>query len=255
MPFGVQGGMLMLVNGSDQRVFWVGQIALTALSVLAGCHPNTSARYIDKPDLTPLMNAAAQRDLLRLQRLISAGANVNERTKDGVTALYEAIERQTPGPDNLPIVDALLKAGANPNEIEGGMDTLTVSLTRDFASPSVTLVLLRSGARIRGDCGSDDSLLSLATQDSSPEVMRALLAGKAPVNCQDTHGHTALYWAAMNGQADRVSLLLQHGADRELRDNVGRTALDVATTTNEDRRVQAEFAKTRELLLKGPISH
>jgi ankyrin repeat protein len=84
--------------------------------------------------------------------------------------------------------------------------------------------------------------------DSSLEVMHALLARKALVNCQDKTGATALYWAALNGQADRVALLLQYGADPHLTDKQGKTPLDYAKTTNPERRVQDDFAKTSGLL-------
>lgn len=197
------------------------------------------------------MNAAWHNDLPRVRELLAHGANVAERTSDGKTALYEAIERTDLNADNLPIVDALLKAGADPNEAEFfTSNPLSISLTRDYANPSVTLRLLQSGAQVSRDCpkgNSEDSLLSLATMESNIEVMRALIAKGSPVNCQ-FRGASALYWAALNGQNDRVALLLQSGADPQQQDGEGHTILEIATTTNPDSRVQAEFAKTRQLL-------
>jgi ankyrin repeat protein len=217
------------------------------LCSLLGCRLNAEKRHADRPELTPLMNAAMHNDLLQIQKLISQGADVHQRTKQGETALYEAIARLDLNADNLPAVDALLKAGADPNEVETyNMHPLEISLTRDYGNPSVTLLLIRSGAHVSRTCGESDSLLSLATQDSSLEVMRALIAKGAPVNC--LFRETALHWAAMNGETDRVALLLQGGADPQLRNSEGKTALDVATTTNPEPRVQADFAKTRKLL-------
>jgi ankyrin repeat protein len=77
--------------------------------------------------------------------------------------------------------------------------------------------------------------------------MRALIAKGSPVNCQ-FRGASALYWAALNGQNDRVALLLQSGADPRQQDGEGHSILGIATTTNPDSRVQADFAKTRQLL-------
>jgi len=197
------------------------------------------------------MNADAQNDLQRVRELLARGANVAERTKDGRTALYEAIERTDLNADNLPIVDALLKAGADPNEVEfTTSNALSVSLTRDYANPSVTIRLLQAGAHVPHDCpagDSEDSLLSLATMDSSIEVMRELIARGSPVNCR-YRGASALYWAALNGQYDRVELLLQSGADPRQQYDGGHTIVDVATTTNRESRVQKQFAKTRQLL-------
>ncbi len=186
---------------------------LALCCLLVACR--SSFQHKDDPELTPLMNAAAQNDLPRVRDLLAHGASVGERTKDGRTALYEAIERDL-NAENLPIVDALLRAGADPNEVEfSRSNPLSVSLTRDYANPAVTIRLLQAGAYVPRDCpagDSEDSLLSLATMDSSIEVMRELLARGAPVNCQ-FRGASALYWAALNKQSDRMALLLQSGAD------------------------------------------
>ena len=221
--------------------------SLCFLGLILGC---SAARKADNPELSPLMNAAFQNDLPRAHALLEKGADVRQRTDHGETALYEAIERRSPNSDNLPMVEVLLKAGADPNEVEI-FDTpaLEISLTRDYSNAAVTLLLLHSGARVSTECGKGDSLLSLATQDSNLEVMRTLIDSKAPLNCVSAGGQTALYWAAINGQADRVELLLRSGADQQLADMGGKKPLDVARTTNPDQRVQADFAKTREVLL------
>jgi ankyrin repeat protein len=191
------------------------------------------------------MNAAAHSDLSRVRRLIDQGADVRERGKHGETALYYAIDRRL-GADNPPVVEALLKAGADPSD-----PGLAVALTRDYGNPSVTLLLIHAGARIPLTCDRDDSLLSLATQESTIEVMRALIARGAPVNCQDKWGGTALYFAATNGEVDKVGVLLRSGADPHL---LGPKPLEIATTTNPDPRVQAEFVETRELL-QNAVAH
>ena len=164
------------------------------------------------------MTASAKGDLQKVKHLLGTGADVRQRTTDGQTALYEAIEWRHPEISNLPIVEALLRAGADPNETEiFGLSALEISLTRDDVNPDVTLLLLRAGANVSTNCPKSDSLVSLATQDSSLEVIGALVTKGAPVNCQDGHGQTALHWAALNGQADRVALLLKSGADRGLK--------------------------------------
>src|SRR5260370_40293072 len=127
--------------------------------------------------------------------LLGTGADVRQRTTDGQTALYEAIEWRHPEVSNLPIVEAQLRAGADPNETEiFGLSAHEISLTRDHVNPDVTLLLLRAGANVSTNCPKSDSLVSLATQDSSLEVISALVTKGAPVNCQDAHGQTALHW-------------------------------------------------------------
>ena len=201
------------------------------------------------PDVTPLMKAAARNDLKSVRNLIAHGASVNQKARGGETALNEAIERHDPKRNNLAVVNALLAAGADPNESAiFGLSPLVLSLTRDHLNSTVTLRLLAAGANVPQGCEGADSVVSLATQDSSVEVIAALLARGAAANCQDAHGETALHWAAMNGEADRVALLLRNGADPHLRNNHGKTAMDVAVTGNTDQRVQDAFSKTRDLL-------
>jgi hypothetical protein len=227
---------------------------LTIVLLCSCCHLNAAHGYKDDPQLTPLMNAARHNDLPRIRILLAQGADVKAKTAQGQTALYEAIERTDLNADNLPIVVALLQAGADPNEKEiFGASALSISLTRDYANPAVTLQLLKVGATVPRECPSQDSkdsVLSLATMDSSVEVMRELIARGARVNCK-YRGASALYWAALNGQSDRVELLLQSGADPREQYDGGHTILEIATTTNRDSRVQKEFEKTRQLLEKA----
>lgn len=219
-----------------------------ALLLCSACHSHAAHGYKDDPQLTPLMNAARQDDLPRARELLAHGADVNARTAQGATALYEAIERPNPNADNLPVVEELLKAGADPNEVEfSTLNPLIVSLTRDYANPLVTMRLLQAGARVPHECpphDSEDSLVSLATMDSSIDVIRELIARGGPVNCQ-YRGASALYWAAINGQYDRVDLLLKSGAEPRQED------LDAAHYSGTDFRVQSNFAKTRDLLSKA----
>jgi ankyrin repeat protein len=187
--------------------------------------------------------------LKAVEELIAKGANVRERTKAGETALYEAIDRRSPDNDNLPIVAALLKAGADPNEVEVfSTSALVTSLTAEYGNPEVTLLLMRSGARVPLSCEDGDSVVALATMGSSLEVLQALLGVGAPADCPGIHNQTALHKAAMNGQTDRVALLLQYGANPWRRDADGLSPLDVAITDSPDNFVQGQFEKTRELL-------
>jgi len=198
---------------------------------------------------TSLIIAVQRNDLKTVRSLLASGADVNHKTEDGKTALYAAIERLKPTADNLPIVDALLQAGADVNEpIFFNASPLAVSLTRDYANQAVTLRLLQAGAKVSRSCDPDDSLVSLAAQNDWADVVKALLKVGAPANCQNKSGETALHWAAMNAFNDVVVVLLDGGANPNLRDKQGKTPFDVAVATNPDKRVQKQFAQTRALL-------
>ena len=234
-----------MVNSLIRTAALVTLIALASISSPAQFNGERGSNA----NLTPLMIAARENNLGRIRDLLAHCANVNERTKTGETALYEAIEWLNAKHDNLPTVDLLLRSGADPNQRSISNATpLELSLTRDHLNPAVTLRLLRAGSIVPHECDGQDGVVSLATQDSSTEVISALIAAGASPNCQNPYGMTALHWAAINGQSDRVQVLLQGGANPHLRNREGQTALDVAATTNPDKRVQENFAKTRALL-------
>ena len=58
---------------------------------------------------SPLVDAAKQDDAAAALAQIAAGADVNAPTSDGTTALHWAVHH-----DDGPLIDALLKAHANP---------------------------------------------------------------------------------------------------------------------------------------------
>jgi ankyrin repeat protein len=221
---------------------WYAVLAMSSLALLASC-TRRSLSYKDNPVLTPLMNAAAHHDVRRVESLLVHGADVGQRTADGETALYEAIEDHDPTVDNLPTVDALLKAGADPNQPEiYGASPLDIALTRDAGNTLVVPRLLQAGARVPRVCGKGDSLLSLEVQDFGDlKIAEELIRAGAPINCRD--GGSALYRAAVNGEADMVQLLLKYGADPEIGD-----PKTVASCPGCASDVRARFAKTRQLL-------
>lgn len=211
-------------------------------------------KYKDNPHLTPLMNAAHHDDLARIHVLLANGADVEARTADGETALYEAIERPNPMVDNLPTVDAVLKAGADPSEREEfNNSALFTSLTCDYCNQAVTVRLLEAGAVVPHDCGEGDSLVSLAAQIGSVDVTRALVDRGAPVNCLYL-GASALYWAVVNGQTDLVALLLKSGADPTIQVN-GKSLEESVPCPNCDSGSGARFVATRELLEEALRGH
>lgn len=125
-----------MVRLRSQFLMWL--VTSSACGVLTG-----RAQLANKEPLTPLMKASAKGDLQTVKHLLGSGVDVRQRAKYGQTAFYEAIEWRHPEASNLPIVEALLRAGADPNETEDfGLSALEISLTRDHVNPEVTLLLL-----------------------------------------------------------------------------------------------------------------
>ncbi|HEX4997353.1 MAG TPA: ankyrin repeat domain-containing protein [Terriglobia bacterium] len=111
-----------------------------------------------KPGVTDLMRASAKGDAAEVQRLLSAGADLNAQDASGWTALmYAARNDKTSG-----AVAALLKAGADPNARS----------------------MMGQTALMAAAAGPDDTL-------------RLLIAAGANINAQDRFGQSALMFAAV----------------------------------------------------------
>jgi ankyrin repeat protein len=219
--------------------------------VIFFCAIGCQMPYADRPELSPLGNAARHQDVTRLNQLLANGAEVNTHEKQSETALYDALECAQPNCDNVPTIDALLDHGAAANTNLPWWGTpLTFSLTRQYGNPKASVELIRRGSVVSKTCNGGDTDLSLATQNVELEVMRALLENGADPNCANERGATALYWAAINGEAPAVELLLRFGANPNEVSRDGLSILDIAQTTNPDRSVQKKFQKTRAILTK-----
>jgi ankyrin repeat protein len=142
-----------------------------------------------------LAEAAQQGDAQAVRVLLSQKAAVNGRQGDGSTALHWAAQR-----DDLPLVQLLLGAGADPN------------------------ATTRNGAL---------TPLDMAAQNGSAGVMAALLKAGADPKITTTEGATVLMTASASGNTDAVQLLLDHGADPNAREKTyGQTALMFAAALN-----------------------
>ncbi len=155
-----------------------------------------------------LVDAINSGDVSAVRALIKSGADVNQRSGDGSTALLWAVHHS-----NVEIARALIAAKAavdTPNDF-GVTPLLEASRNGDAAMVDL---LLRSGADPkRSHPEGETPLLSAARAGSVPAV-RLLLARGADVNAAETFQHTtALMWAAAEGHTDVVDLLLESGAD------------------------------------------
>jgi uncharacterized protein len=125
---------------------------------------------------TALHWAVERDDLEMAELLIRAGARVAARTREGVTPLQLAATN-----GSAPMIDRLLKAGADPNA-----------------------ALTPAG----------DTAVMMAARTGKPDAIRALVEAGANVNAKENWGGTtALMWAVSEGHAEAARLLLSAGAD------------------------------------------
>eukprot|EP00753_Platysulcus_tardus_P007680 PLAT15375.1.p1 GENE.PLAT15375.1~~PLAT15375.1.p1 ORF type:complete len:500 (-),score=271.44 PLAT15375.1:104-1603(-) len=121
----------------------------------------------------------------------------------------------------------------------------------------VTDLLLRHGAAkqyLVEEEGKDDGARPLPRRINSPlhwaaykgfyDIARSLLrAGLSPHDV-DRCGNNAIHLASTGGHADVLTLLLGMGADLTVRNLYGNTALDLATSTETRRMLEAAVAQT-----------
>ena len=128
---------------------------------------------------TPLIIAISNMDISYVQKLISAGADVNLPTKEGVTPVclsLQSLSLETP--EYIHILHALLEAGADAGK----------------------------------GCVIGDTPLIHAVEQQSKVAAGWLMSYGADVDGLSRNGETALHYAARRGKEDSVIFLLEAGA-------------------------------------------
>jgi ankyrin repeat protein len=191
--------------------------------------------------LARLATAACRGDEQGIAAALRDGADVNGQGHDGVTPLLWAL-----GCDNARGIEALLKAGANPNQDVGAGTAVYLAATRH--DHRVLRVLLQHG----GDANAFDAntgmtalqeAFSLGLHGFGWDNYDALLA-KADLNRADEHGWTIATEAAAMGRFDKVVELLERGYARDL-SGLGRIVQRRVVTSDDDKAWQV---KAKELL-------
>jgi ankyrin repeat protein len=132
-----------------------------------------------------------------VELLLNKGANINDRSRAGATALIFAIENE-----HKDVIDVLLKHNAD----------ITISLqTNGIYHTKFNVV-------------AGDMPLDVEIKLGRKDIVQILPDNNADINIQ-ANGWNALRIAAREGQAEIVELLLHKGADINSRSRAGATAL------------------------------
>lgn len=153
-----------------------------------------------------LIDAAIDGNLKQVKQLIASGVDVNAIASCDRTALSLAIQG-----GQIPVIQALLDAGADPNLADETDDSLAAN------SP-----LMEAASTF------------FATNRG--EMVRLLIQRGANLNQQDAAGRTALMHALRYSDVDVIETLINAGADLDIQDNEGNTAL-----------IMAEFGKSTKI--------
>lgn len=196
---------LLLDFGADPNSKPTGQPLLTEalvrsnteiVQVLIAKGANVNATQDQSGDTPPLMIAVGMHRIPAVKLLLSRGANIKAKDANNKNVLHWLLCNTFLDKENIPLLELLLKNGAEINEqarsllgFKDGSTPIMCAVRRDFQK-SVNL----------------------------------LLAKKTNLNQKDEAGHTALFYAVEERNSAMVKALLAHGADPTQEDELVREA-------------------------------
>ncbi|KAJ8683732.1 hypothetical protein QAD02_019524 [Eretmocerus hayati] len=173
---------------------------------------------------TRLFFAIAKGNLEQVTKLIDDGADV-DAIQDGIPLLHWAVMN-----NRLPILSALLKAGASPNTLDkNSQSALQRAVIRKNVAIFKALLDAKADIHYKGGEYNDkkESILHKAVNIGETEMAKSLLEHGADVNAKNSQGKSVLLYAASRMRDEpRVTdeehvsildLLISHGA-KALRD-------------------------------------
>lgn len=191
------------------------------------------------PSLVAAAGIAKSLDLVDV--LLAASADVNLSCSDGKSALMFAAEN-----GNSEIVERLVSAGANVNatllddadEHLSGLGAFGLALNRGRIN--IAKILLRSGAR--PDFGKVETLPLVILEHGDLELAKAVEAAGVQLVSDDMRGRAA-FVSARNPDGEVFDYVLEHGGDVSADNDYKYTALTLAVLNNHGDLVDRYLAR------------
>lgn len=127
---------------------------------------------------TPLIKASKEGNYQAVQKLIDAGANINEPdSKEGYNALFYAVEY-----GQLEVVNILISKGANLESKDSlGMTPLAFAANYGYNSPNadnIIKMLIKSGANINAKSPGGETVLDFSLSSAKGDLVDYLIKSK-----------------------------------------------------------------------------
>lgn len=144
-----------------------------------------------------------------LEGLVKAGAEVNERNKDGVTPLALAIENK-----NAAHVKFYAEHGADINSKDTkGNTPLSMALSSQDSSDKTLETILNKGNIYSLDSDGNTPLITAIITNAAQEKIQYVISLTDQVNTRNSDGNTALYLSVLKNRRSIGEKLLAKNAD------------------------------------------
>ncbi|CAG0911339.1 unnamed protein product, partial [Cyprideis torosa] len=194
-----------------------GHTPCVDLLLRAGADINARTRH----GLTPLHYCSEGGHSAVVLLLLGRGAEVDRREEMGMTPLYLACSE-----GHVSVARELVAHGADVNARDRGGCTPLIGASYGGHVETVEFLVREAKADLEGrENIGGRTALSRAAWKGHTHVMEILLAAGAEVDARGSDGFTPLQWACREGSLEGVRLLIDHGADWRLADDHGVNAV------------------------------
>jgi ankyrin repeat protein len=203
-------------------------MVLAVLACVQLSHAQVAPSATEVAAYRGLHAAAARGDANKIDQLVTAGADVNQRDAYGRTPLHVATFAK-----HRAAMQTLIKAGADKGALENDRyDAVTIAAVADDEETLRTLLSLGASAKLTTS-RYDGTALIAAAQLGHDGVVRQLIAAGAPLDHVNNLHWTATIEAIVLGNGGprhqaTLKALVDAGANLQLTDGHNRTPLELA---------------------------